>query len=198
MASMDGLPAVLARPAAVLPPAGKPATAPGETVLRIALDAGVPARIPLAGDRALVLSVGPGRARCYLDADPATVVIAIGTTPVPATDPTLLRNPDVPVARLTLLDKATLGDSAPVVAGVATTLTVGGRAAVEFTVDGLTVTAGSLRSPGQYASSITLRWRDVQPAGNAGPPLATGDPTIPRPRPRPFARRRLVTAKGDL
>ncbi|MFL6139705.1 MAG: hypothetical protein ACJ74O_18180 [Frankiaceae bacterium] len=183
---MDGLPALLNRPAAVLPPAGPAATVPGETVLRIALDSGVPARIPLAGDRALVLAAGPGRARCYLDADPAAVVIAIGavtgSATAPPAAPALLRNPDALVPRLTLLDRAALGDSVPVVAGVAMTLSVGGRAIVEVTVDALTVTAGSLRSPGQYGSSMTLRWRDLTPAGNAGPPLATGDPSIPRPR----------------
>jgi hypothetical protein len=195
MASMDGLPALLTRPAAVMLPVDRPTTPAGETVLRVALDTGVPARIPLAGDRALVLAVGAGRARHHLETDPAVVVLALGTgTVTPAVDPGLFRNPDVPIPRLTLLDKATLGDSVPVVAGVATTLTVGGRAAVEVTVDALTVTAGSLRSPGQYGSSITLRWRDVQPASNAGPSLATGDPTIPRPR--PFAQRRLVRATG--
>jgi hypothetical protein len=176
---MNGFPALLTRPADALP-AVPPSTAELTTV-RFALDNGVPAKIPLAGERALVLSVGAGRARFYLDADPAAVVLAIGAAAPPA-DPTLARDPDLPVARLSLLDSATLGDSVPVVGGVAMTVAVAGLAAFEVTVDALTVTAGSLRSPGQYGSSIALRWRDLHPSSNAGPPLATGDDAIPRPR----------------
>jgi hypothetical protein len=191
---MDHLPALLTRPTAVLPPVTPPAAPAGELTLRLPLDGGVPARVPLAGDRALVLSFGPGRARRYLDADPAAVVVAIGGSAA-ITDPSLLRDPDAPIPRLTLLDKATLGDSVPVVAGVAMTLTVGGRAAVAVTVDALTVTAGSLRSPGQYGSALTLRWRDLKPASDAGPTLATGDPTIPRPR-APLRAYRLLARGG--
>jgi hypothetical protein len=177
---MDGLPALLTRPVAVLP-AAQPRAAPDSTT-SFSLDNGVPARIPLSGDRVLVLSVGLGRARALLASDPASVVVTAGTTAVPPADPLVLRDPDVPIARLSLLEGAALGDSVPVVVGIAVTLSVSGRSVIEVTIDAITLTAGSLRSPGQYGSSVTLRWRDLPPAGNAGPQLATGDDSIPRPR----------------
>jgi hypothetical protein len=182
---MNGLPAVLTRPTAVLPDI-QAAPVPGQmaeaTAVGIALDNGVPALVPLSGDRALVLSVGLGQARRLLDADPADIIVAAGTATVPPADPSAWRDPDAPIARLSLLDGATLGDSVPVVAGVAAALTVAGRAVAEVTVDAITLTAGSLRSPGQYGSSLTMHWRDLQPAADAGPPLATGDDSIPRLR----------------
>lgn len=177
---MDPLPPLLTRPAALLaevapdvladaPPAA------GETTLRQALDSGVPARIPLTGQRALVLAVGLGKARELMDADPSAVAVDLVAAGTPA-EP----DPDRPVARLTLLDGATLGDTVRVVAGVRSTLAVAGGAAVEVVVDDLTITAGSLRSPGQYGSSIALRWHAIGTAPDDGPPPAPGDPSLPR------------------
>lgn len=188
--STNGLPSLLSRPAAVLPTAAAIGTT-NDTVLGIALDTGIPARIPLTGAHVLVLSVGVGRTRDLLAADPSDIVIAAGDdtgatgasgASTPASDPTVLRDADAPRARLTLLDGATLGDSVPIVVGQPTTLTVSGRAIAEVTIEAITLTAGSLRSPGQYGSSVTLRWRDLHPATNAGPVLTTGDPSIPRRR----------------
>jgi hypothetical protein len=175
------LPSFLSCPAVlladVLPGAasGPAAALPGETTLRQALDAGVPARLPLTGQRALVLAVGLGRAREVMDADPSAVVIDLA-----AGDAGAAADPDRPVARLTLLDGPTLGDTVSVVADVRGTLAVGGVAAFEVVVDALTITAGSLRSPGQYGSSVTLRWRPVGAAPDDGPPPAPGDPSLPR------------------
>ncbi len=178
---MDPLPSFLTRPAVlladVLPDAvaGPAAAVTGETTLRQALDAGVPTRLPLTGQRALVLAVGLGKARELMDADPSAVVIDLA-----AGDADAAADPDQPVARLTLLDGPTLGDTVPVVAGVRSTLAAGAGAAVEVVVDALTITAGSLRSPGQYGSSVTLRWLAVGAAPDDGPPPAPGDPSLPR------------------
>lgn len=179
---MDPLPPLLTRPAVLLADVApdvlaepSPAAAAGETTLRQPLDTGVPARIPLTGQRVLVLAVGLGRARELMDADPSAVAVDLAAAGTPA-EP----DPDRPVARLTLLDGATLGDTVRVVAGVRSTLAVGGGAAVEVVVDALTITAGSLRSPGQYGSSITLRWRAIGTAPDDGPPPAPGDPSLPR------------------
>lgn len=182
MDSVDALPPFLTRPpvllADLLPdllPDAAAAPVPGETTLRQALDAGVPARLPLSGQRALVLAVGLGKARELMDADPSVVVIDLA-----AGDPDAAPDPDQPVARLTLLDGPTLGDTLRVVAGVRIPLAVGGGVAVEIVVDTLTITAGSLRSPGQYGSSVRLRWRPVGTAPDDGPPPAPGDPSLPR------------------
>lgn len=176
--SMFAFPARLIRPAAVLPTPTP--VADGLTALTLPLDAGVPARIALDGSRALILGLALGQARRYLDEDPAAVVLdshaGAGTGP----DAELPRDADQPVARLSLVDGATLGDTVPVVAGMPWTLQVAGAASVRLVVDRLVLTAGSVRSPGRYGSTITLRWADARTAGNAGPALSTGDPTIPR------------------
>lgn len=178
---MDALPAFLTRPPVMLSDAmpdaiSDPAAArPDETMLRQALDAGIPAHLPLVGRRNLVLAVGLGKARELLAADPAAIVIDLAADPGEVT-----ADPDQPVARLTLIDGPSIGDTVPIVAGVRIALTVSGAVAVEVVVDALTVTAGSLRSPGQYGSSITLRWRQVGSAPDTGPPPAPGDPSLPR------------------
>jgi len=59
------------------------------------------------------------------------------------------------------------------------TMTLRGRAVVEIIVDAITLTAGSLRSPGKYGSSLTLRWRDVTGASDDGPKPPLGDESIP-------------------
>lgn len=185
---MNGLPALLSRPRAVLPDQAAPAPADG-MLLRAALDSGLPVRLPLSGDRVLVLSVGLGRARAVMAADPADVVVAAGGTATTTPAATTPRDPDVPIARMSLVEGSTLGDSVPVVAGVPATLTVAGRAVAAVTVETIALTAGSLRSPGEYSSSVTLRWRHLGEAGDAGPTLPPGDDSIPRLRPTAMFRR---------
>lgn len=171
---MPGVPSQLIRPAAVLP--DPVAAADGLQSLTFALDGGIPARIPLSGTRALVVGAGLGQARRWLDLDPATVVLDL-SAPV---DLSGYADPDEVVARLTLVEGSTLGETAQACQGLPLWLSAGGRVCVEVVVDSLVLTAGSLRSPGQLGSSITLRWRDVPPADDVGPVLATGDPSIPR------------------
>jgi hypothetical protein len=174
---MNGLPAVLTRPAAVLdpPPAASDPTA---TTVRSALDAGVPARMALAGDLSLVFSIGAGQISSYIAADPADVVVAIGGT-YPEPDPQAFRDPDAVITRVTLVSGSAIGDSAPVLPGRPIVLGIREQAVVVLTVSALAITNGSLRSPGQYGSAVTFAWRDVRPAPNSGPDLAAGDPTIP-------------------
>lgn len=175
---MDPLPAFLTRPPVLLADAAPAPVAdadPAESTLRQALDGGIPAHLPLAGQRSLVLGVGLGKARELLAADPAAVLIDAGTDPHDSD-----ADPDRPIARLTLIDGSVIGETVPVVTGVRAALVVSGRVAVEVVVDALTVTAGSLRSPGKYGSSITLRWRPVGPAPDLGPPPPAGDPSLPR------------------
>src|SRR5262245_35046666 len=123
---MNGLPALLARPAAVLPAddATRPFATPATNTVTLALDNGVPARIALAGERGLVLAVAPTAARGLMNLDPGAVVVSLGAT-APTSDPDVLRDPDAPAPRLTLLDGSVLGDTVPVVAGVTMTLAVG-------------------------------------------------------------------------
>jgi hypothetical protein len=112
--------------------------------------------------------------------DPSTVVVdgSLGSQPI--TPPGTSRDLDDVGPRLTLLDGSTVGDTVACVPGSPAILTVNGKAVVEVIVDGFTLTVGSLRSPGQYGSSIALRWRDLHPAANSGPPDALPDDTIPR------------------
>lgn len=197
MPTVRGLPALLDRPDAVLPDAGSGAAAsaavaaPTYVTIQLALDGGIPARVVLDGTRTLVLAVPLGQARRWLNDDPSAIAIDTSTAAAPAAPPEPQRPLDEPAARLTLLESNAIGDTVPAATGEAAILTVAGRAVVEVIVDALTISAGSLRSPGQYGSSIALRWRDLRPAPNAGPVLATGDPSIPRHRARWSKWRRI-------
>lgn len=172
-----GLPALLTRPTAALDEPRTSAPLEGLSALRYPLDAGVPARIPLAGDRALILALGLGQARRLLELDPAAVVI--GPTAASSLDTDTDRDPDQPVARLTLVAGEAIGETCAVVPGRSCRLAVAGATLVELVVDRLVVTAGSLRSPGQYSSVIELRWRETDRASADGPVLGEGDPGIP-------------------
>ncbi|WP_428341209.1 hypothetical protein [Mycobacterium sp.] len=174
---MNGLPAVLSRPAAVVDP---PIAAldPTVTIGRSALDAGIPARMTLAGDLSLLFSVGVGQIKSTIADDPAQVPVALGGG-VAEPDPQAFRDSDDVIARVTLVSGSALGDSAPVVAGQPIVLGVGDKATVEMTVSALTITNGSLRSPGQYGSAVTFGWRDLRQAPDRGPVSAAGDPAIP-------------------
>jgi hypothetical protein len=76
-----------------------------------------------------------------------------------------------------------LGDSVAVTPGVPLVLTFGGTAAVELVVTSLVITAGSLRSPGEFGSALVVGWRSLGAAPDTGAPALPGDSTIPR-RPR--------------
>jgi len=172
-----GLPALLTRPAVALDEPRNTAPPEGLSALRYPLDTGVPARIPLAGDRALILAVGLGQARRLLELDPAAVVI--GPSAASSVDADIDRDPDQPVARLTLVAGEAIGETCAVVPGRSCRLAVAGATLVELVVDRLVITAGSLRSPGEYSSFIELRWRETERASAAGPLLREGDPGIP-------------------
>jgi hypothetical protein len=145
----------------------------------LSLDAGVPARVPLDGDRTLVLAVPLGVARSLLASDPLAVAADTAEGGL-APDADRGRDPARAWPRLTLLVGGEIGDTVAAVTGAPTVLGRGGVAAVELVLERLVVTAGSLRSPGQYGSRVTLRWRDLHTAPDAGPAPATGDPSIPR------------------
>lgn len=179
---MYGLPAIWTAPPAVLPPPDG-ASPSARTTLRTALDAGIPARIPLTGDLALMLSVGLGQARRYLDSDPSTPVVTMGDSAGSTDDAQTARDPDDPLPRLSVVRSGGLGDSVAVTPGVPLVLTFGGAAAVEVSVTSLIITAGSLRSPGQFGSALVVDWRSLGSAPDTGAPAVPGDSTIPR-RPR--------------
>jgi len=167
------LPAIISRPP--LDPVPVPPD-PGLLVVRQDLSAGLPARVDLDDTRGLVLAVPLGMARAVLAADPSAVVFDAGV----ANPPDLADGRDHGGAwpRLTLVVNGGIGDTVPVVRGVPFRLAAG-RAVAEVTVDELVITAGTLRSPGRFTSLLSLRWRDLTPAADEGPPLPTGDPGIP-------------------
>jgi hypothetical protein len=178
---MADLPALIGRPDAVLPDTSGTA-APTYASLTISVDTGIPARIVLDGSRTVLMAVPLGQARRWLDDDPRTVVIDSSTAGKPMMPPGVVRTLDQPGPRLTLLEAGSVGDTAAFTPGVPTILTMNGRAVVEIVIDSLTLTVGSLRSPGLYGSTMQLRWRALRPAGNSGPTLAQPDSTIPRRR----------------
>ncbi|MGW5714790.1 hypothetical protein ACWEVP_01385 [Amycolatopsis sp. NPDC003865] len=177
--TFPALPGLIGRPPFDVPPLpgpDVPASGPAAPrVLKQELTAGLPVRVDLDGARALVLAVPLGAARSVLAADPQSVVF---DTRVPV-DPAATRDPGAAWPRLTLLSDGVIGETVPVVAGVPVALRLGAVAVVEVTVDLLVVTIGTLRSPGQFASRLALRWRDLGPAPDTGPPRPAGDPGIP-------------------
>ena len=178
---MPTLPAFISRPDASLP-AAEPVAGPAYATVTLALDSGVPFRIPLDGTRSLLLAVPLGQLRRWMGDDPSTVIVDTTVTSLPVTPPGPTRNLDNVGPRLTLLLSGAVGDTTSFATGSPATLTMNGQAVVEVVVDELTITVGSIRSPGQYGSSISLRWRDLHPAPNSGPPDAVLDPSIPRKR----------------
>ncbi len=189
MSYLPVLPALTAVPAAVLPepvPGGGPVYAS----VTLSLESGVPARIPLDGSRTVLLAVPLGQARRWLDDDPRNVVLDTSLSRAGSIPPGPALDLDRSGPRLTLLQGSVLGDTVALVPGQPVVLTIAGLAVVEVVVDSLILTVGSLRSPGQYSSSIQLRWRDLHPAGNSGPDLTRGDDSIPRRR--PMLERRAV------
>lgn len=191
---MYGLPAIWTAPPAVLPPPDV-ADPVGLATLRATLDSGIPARIPLSGDLALVLSVGLGQARRYLDSDPSTPVVTLGDRVVSADDARTASDPDAPLPRLSVVRSGGMGDSVGVTAGVPLVLTFGGAAAVELTVLSLVITAGSLRSPGQFGSALVVAWRSLGAAPDTGAPAVLGDSSIPR-RPRRLLMAAYLRGRG--
>lgn len=186
---MNGLPAVLMRPAAVLP--DPPERTTPASITR-PLDDGVPARLALSSDLTLILSVGIGRARALMEADPGAGLVTLGVSDSGAAGPVDVERL---AARLTLIQGATLGESTPVVVGQTTTLGIGGRALVSLQVQQLTVTVGSLLGPGRYGSTIAFWWTDLRPASSSGPVLPIGDASIPA---RPARTLRLAPVLRGL
>jgi len=172
------LPALVARPlrdeddATVVRSATGLLAAP--RTLDVDLDAGVPARLPLDSARTLVLGVPLGVARAVLALSPLTVVVDTRREVEPSGHARTHARP-----RLTLVAAGVIGDTVPVVPGVRQRLGLGGTGVVEVIVDLLLVTAGSMRSPGQFGSRVTLRWRPLDAAPSTGPPPTRGDPGIP-------------------
>lgn len=166
---MPTLPALINRP---LLDTATP-TDPDLVVVRQELSSALPARIDLDTTRGLVLAVPLGVARAVMAADPATIVF--DTAAVVAA-----RSYDATWPRLTLVTGGAIGTTAPVVPGVPIRLAPASPSAtVEVIVDQLVITAGTLRSPGRFGSQLVLRWRDLAPAPDEGPPPALGDPSIP-------------------
>jgi hypothetical protein len=172
MPTVHLLPALLTVPpfeAPSLPATDGPTSGPGVArSLRQDLSAGLPVRVDLDGARSLVLAVPLGVARSVLSADPQAAVFDTRTPVTGAARP-----------RITLLVGGAVGETVTVVPGVPFALRTGTAAAIEVTVDLLVVTVGTLRSPGQFGSLLALRWRDLGPAPDVGPPASVGDPGIP-------------------
>ncbi|MET8850182.1 hypothetical protein [Amycolatopsis sp. NPDC004625] len=173
------LPGLISRPpfdVPAVPGPDVPASGPAAPrVLKQELTAGLPVRVDLDGARGLVLAVPLGVARSVLAADPQAVVFDTRA----GADPAAARDAGAAWPRLTLLSDGAIGETVPVVAGVPVALRLGAVAAVEVTVDLLVVTIGTLRSPGRFGSRLALRWRDLGPAPDTGPPRPAGDPGIP-------------------
>jgi hypothetical protein len=183
---MPVLPALISRPLSPAPPAppAGPDLAGALPFLTVTqeLSAGLPTRIDLDAGRRLVLAVPLGVARAVITADPSAVVFDSAALDPP--DPAALRDGGAAWPRLTLVLADEIGQTMPVLPGVAGRLTGPDPAVavVEVTVDRLVITAGTLRSPGRFGSRLTLRWRDLSLGLDAGPASGTGDPSIPPAR----------------
>jgi hypothetical protein len=178
---MDILPALVTRPlidayADALDPAPPPAAEPLRAVLDSPLRDGVPTRLALDTTRLLVLAVPLGAARPLLDADPRTVVL--DDQAIASARAGERAHPDLPRPRLTLLVDGRVADTGAVVPRAALRLGDGTRMVVEVIVDRLVLTSGTLRGPGSFDSRITLRWRDLLAADDAGPAPTVGDPAL--------------------
>jgi hypothetical protein len=158
---------------------------PSSRVVRLELSAGLPVRIDLDPALGLVLAVPLGVAGAVIAADPSAVVFDTGSDTGTGTA-AAPRDCGAAWPRLSLVVNGGIGETVPVVLGVpfrvagpAGAAAPPGPAAVEVIVDELVLAAGSLRGPGRFGSRLSLRWRDLTLAPDAGPPPPLGDAGIP-------------------
>jgi len=135
-------------------PAGPPAS---HTLVRVALTAGLPARVDLLTGVHAMLVLPTGLARQWWDADPGDVV----ATAADDRQPHRPDRPARPPLRLVLLRGGEVLGSVPLAAGLRRTCPDSGArgAVVEVTVVDWLLLAGTVRGPGDYGSFLTLSWR---------------------------------------
>jgi hypothetical protein len=124
------------------------------------LTGGLPARIALSPDLALVLTLTTGLVASWLDLDPSVVISqsADQTRPLSGeSQPDVLRS----AMRLFVLRSNEIVGSLPLVAGREARLASSTGALVDLIVLGWEIRAGTVKGPGDYGSTISLAWRDA-------------------------------------
>jgi hypothetical protein len=153
-----------------LVPAAKPAAPDGFTPLTSTAQAGLPHTIQLDQGTRLILTVPTGLAGIWRDADPSLVVSCSDEELAPS-----VPHPDDPIgsvdrapARLLLQIGGATVASLPLVAGLRRIAPDQGRSDVgvriELVVLSWTITAGSMRGPGDFGTRISLAWRTANRA----------------------------------
>jgi hypothetical protein len=143
-------------------PAANLAVPEGFTRIEVSLQQGMPHRIPLTGNHALLLIAPSGVAAAWRDLDPALVVISSDTE---------LENVLLPLApatfttrmplRLLYLSGARTASAAPLVLGERQLLDDGLAARFELLCLDWRLHVGTLRGTGDFGSRLTLAWRQA-------------------------------------
>jgi hypothetical protein len=155
----------------------RPAPA-GMDLLQSELLNGLPARLPLGNDLALVFAVPTGSYALWAALDPGLVVLdgAEESAPADAAAPITIAADTLPV-RLYLMQGAALIASIPLRTGHRWLLPETGSPLIELVVIESLITAGAVRGLPMSGARLRLAWRPI--GGVAGaPPLA--EPLPPR------------------
>ncbi|MFC3077454.1 hypothetical protein ACFODL_05060 [Phenylobacterium terrae] len=146
---------------------------------------GLPGRLPLGGDLALVLSAPTGAMKVWLDLPPSTIVYDAGREAVSTPPDAPAARPEPVPFRLYLISGPALVGAAPLRLGRRTLLPEAGTPLLELVLLDAVITAGAVRGLPLSGSRLRLAWR------RAG--TAAGDP--PRSSPPPPARRGPAVAR---
>jgi hypothetical protein len=149
-----------------LTPDTKPAAPEGFAQVDETITAGLPHRIELTQESALIVVVPTGVATLWRDSDPLAVVSQSDPDLAPF-DVKAVAGPLVP-ARLIVQRSGAPFASLLLAAGLRRLVTDSGQnldgARLEFVILSWEIHAGSLRGPGDFGSRISLAWRNADSA----------------------------------
>jgi hypothetical protein len=166
-------------------PGARPAPA-GMNLLAHEFLNGLPGRVPLTAELALVLSAPTGAMKVWLDVPPSAVVYDAAREAAPAPPDEPSAGPEPVPFRLYLMSGPALVAAAPLRLGRRTTLPETGTPLLELVLLDAVITAGAVRGLPLSGSRLRLAWR--RPGMPAGDP-ARNDPPPPAPARSGVARR---------
>lgn len=166
----------------------RPAPA-GMDLLESELLRGLPARIPLTGELALVLAAPTGAYALWTALDPALVVLSGAEETAPDDDhtPIATGSASLPVRIYLMLGKALIA-SVPLRIGHRWVLPEVGAPLIELVVLDAAITAGAVRGLPMSGARFRCAWR-IPGAAAGTPPL--GEP-LPPPKARASVRNRVA------